>query len=96
MFKNGVLPSIALLLALVWTTAVSAQVGPSENPQLNINLATAEELAAHLEGVGAARAQAIIRHREEYGDFKLVEDLVLVDGIGPAILETNRTRIRVE
>ncbi len=41
-----------------------------------------EDLAL-LPGVGETRARAIIRHREESGPFRQVEDLQKIHGIGP-------------
>ncbi len=60
---------------------------------VNINTATAQELAQVLVGVGTSRAQAIVQYRETYGDFIHPEDLLLVKGIGDRVLETNRGRI---
>ncbi|WP_428801735.1 MULTISPECIES: ComEA family DNA-binding protein [Vibrio] len=60
---------------------------------VNINQATAEELAALLTGIGIKKAQAIVDYREELGKFETAEDLVNVKGIGESILEKNRTRI---
>jgi competence protein ComEA len=48
---------------------------------LNLNTATEEELA-RLPGIGPAKAQAILRMREQRGPFKKVEDLMQVRGIG--------------
>lgn len=63
---------------------------------VNINTAPAEELAQMLDGVGDARAEAIVEFREENGEFLSVEDLKLVSGIGDVTIEQNRERIRVE
>ena len=60
---------------------------------VNINKAQAEELAAVLDGVGAARAQAIVDYREQYGEFASVDELLEVRGIGAAVLEANRAKI---
>jgi competence protein ComEA len=43
-----------------------------------------------LPGVGPATAAAIVAHRDEFGPFASVDDLLLVPGIGPAKLETLR------
>lgn len=50
---------------------------------VNVNTATAEELQA-LEGIGDAKAQAIIAYREAHGDIENMADLKKVDGIGAA------------
>ena len=50
---------------------------------ININQATASQLQK-LNGIGEIKARAIIDYRQEYGDFTSKEDLINVDGIGPA------------
>lgn len=69
----------------------------SENKagQVSINQATAEELAAALNGVGLKKAQAIVSYREEYGNFTGVEQLKEVPGIGNALVERNLPRLKL-
>ena len=55
---------------------------------VNINSATEKELT-HLKGVGKVTAEAIIEYRKEHGDFKSVEDLAKVKGIGSKTIEKN-------
>lgn len=47
---------------------------------ININTALEEELCT-INGVGLSRAQSIIVYRETNGDFKVIEDIMKVDGI---------------
>jgi len=54
--------------------------------QVNINSASVEQLQA-LPGVGAARAEAIVKLRKERGGFRSVEDLLEVKGIGESGLK---------
>ena len=61
--------------------------------QVNINTATAEEIADVLDGVGVRRAEAIVEYREQFGQFESADDLVAVRGIGDHVLETNKDRI---
>ena len=63
---------------------------------VDLNSASAEQLASVPVGVGAAKAQAIIRYRDEVGPFRAVEELEEVKGIGPGIVKRNKTRIRVK
>lgn len=63
---------------------------------VDINHASAEEIAAALKGVGLKRAQAIVAWREAHGPFPSVEALTQVKGIGPATVERNRQRIRLD
>lgn len=60
---------------------------------IDINRADATAIADALEGVGPARAEAIVRYREANGPFHVLEDLDAVEGIGPRTLERNRDRI---
>ncbi len=60
---------------------------------INVNTAGVEQLAQSLEGVGMARAQAIVEYRDKFGPFVDLEDLQEVSGIGPALIETNKDRI---
>lgn len=79
--------------------AVSQVLGvDAETQQLTVNINTAdpETLSDLLNGIGKSRAQAIIEYRERHGGFKNAAELVAVKGIGPSILERNRSVIRVE
>ncbi|MGN1341517.1 MAG: ComEA family DNA-binding protein [Oscillospiraceae bacterium] len=68
---------------------------PAENSWLiNINSAPASELVK-LDGIGEAKARAIVEYREEHGYFTSVDDLVKVSGIGAKTLEKNRDKITV-
>lgn len=63
---------------------------------VDINQANAQELANALQGVGVARAEAIIEYRSEHGPFASIDELVQVQGIGSRIVDMNRDVIRVE
>ena len=62
--------------------------------KIDLNSATSEELE-ELPGIGPAKARAIIDYRELNGPFKSIEAVLEVKGIGPAILEGIRDRVRV-
>ncbi len=62
---------------------------------VNINTATAIELE-QVHGIGAATAAAIVAYRTEHGDFKSVDDLTGVKGIGEKKLETIKEGLSVE
>ena len=59
---------------------------------VNINTATKEELTS-LKGIGDKRAQEIIDYRKKNGDFKSVDDLEKVPGIGPGIMKQIRSQV---
>jgi len=73
------------------TTSESFFIPPQK---ININTAEAWLLEA-LDGIGEEKAQSIIRYREEYGEFRQIEDLKKVSGIGEAIFEKNKDKITV-
>ncbi|MDN3610550.1 ComEA family DNA-binding protein [Vibrio ostreicida] len=62
---------------------------------VNINAASATELADLLTGIGLKKAQAIVHYREKNGPFVNVSDLTLVKGVGQGLVEKNRRRLRL-
>ena len=78
----------------VETAAASGSRSVTSEGRLKLNSATAPELE-RLPGVGPVLAQKIIEYREQYGPFQRIEDLLQVDGIGPAKLEGLRELIVV-
>ncbi len=60
---------------------------------VNVNTADAETISAELQGVGLAKANAIVDYRKAHGPFKSVDDLTLVKGIGERTVEINRAYI---
>lgn len=62
---------------------------------VNINRADEGELTS-LQGIGSSKAQAIILYREMFGDFKTVDELAKVKGIGAKTIENNRSRLSVQ
>lgn len=83
---KGILVAMVLLFA---HTVIGSE-------PVNVNEAAPEELAEKLDGVGDARAEAIVEFREENGPFLSADDLKMVSGIGDATVESNRDRIQVE
>jgi competence protein ComEA len=60
---------------------------------LYINHASVTEIAKKLKGVGKKIAQRIVKTREQLGDFKKLEDLKAVPGMGSAKIQVNKERI---
>jgi len=92
---------IALLFALSFSQplmAKTASVKSSSEQTISINLnkAGAKEIAKALKGVGLKKAQAIVEYREKHGDFKAVEELASVKGIGVATIAKNHNRISLK
>ena len=63
--------------------------------EININKATAEEIALVLNGIGHKKAVAIVEYRKKHGPFKSLEELTKVSGIGAKILEKNKNVIKL-
>jgi competence protein ComEA len=63
---------------------------------VNINSASAEEISEALKGVGMSKAQAIVEYRSENGQFKHIDELVNVKGIGIRTVDINREYILLE
>lgn len=61
---------------------------------ININTADEKELDS-LPGVGPSKAKDIIRYREEKGEFKSIEDIKNVKGIGESSFEKLKDKITV-
>ncbi len=80
--------ALALALALQFAGA-----GPAI-AAVNLNTATKEELIA-LNGIGPAKAQAILDYRKANGPFKSVDDLRNIKGIGAKQLEKLRPELAV-
>ena len=57
------------------------------NELVNINTATKEKLQT-INGIGESKASNIIKYREEHGNFKTIEDIKKVEGIGETLYET--------
>ena len=75
-------------------TQETAQSQARDQSSININRATEAELTS-LHGIGSSKAQAIILYREMFGDFKSVDELTKVRGIGAKTVEKNRSRLRI-
>lgn len=74
--KKSLLSSIPLLLFSAGLFAAP----------VNVNQASAEEIADALSGIGLKKAEAIVEYREQFGEFASVEDLTLVKGIGDKLV----------
>src|SRR4029079_3047874 len=84
-FKKFI-PTLAATLLL--TQLVQAE-------PVNINTADATALAQALNGVGPAKAKAIVSYREKNGPFKTVDQLAMVEGITQKLIDKNRADIKL-
>lgn len=91
--------SLVCFAASGWQGVSWAAEDPQSSSQhqvmstININEASAMEIAEALQGVGEKRAQAIVAYREKNGAFQTLDDLKAVKGIGDKTLEDNASKI---
>jgi competence protein ComEA len=94
----GILTAIPVKAAET-TSAASAQVATEStataSDKVSLNQATAQQLAAALNGIGLKKAEAIISYREQYGAFTDIEQLKEVPGMGNALVERNLSRLKL-
>lgn len=64
--------------------------------KVNINTASAGELASLLNGIGGSKAEAIVRYREQFGPFESIDELSEVTGIGASTVERNRSLLSTQ
>ncbi|WP_439105896.1 ComEA family DNA-binding protein [Congregibacter sp.] len=93
-------PTLAQELASKDSASLAAGVVGQDKAQdmasgVDINTASASELASQLNGIGGSKAEAIVRYREQFGPFESVDELSEVTGIGASTVERNRTLIRI-
>lgn len=79
--STTVLRAASALLLVAFVAALPAAAASAPARVVNVNTATAEQLAL-LPHIGPAIAQRIVDLRESDGPFKGAEDLMLVRGIG--------------
>ncbi|GAA0432070.1 MAG: helix-hairpin-helix domain-containing protein [Bacillota bacterium] len=72
----------------------SSLSGTETNEKLRINQASVEEIES-LSGIGPAKAEAIVRYREENGPFTTIDDLLNVSGIGEKTIEVFQEEIQI-
>jgi competence protein ComEA len=86
---------VAVLMGLaLFFGCCSLHAEETQPAKVNINTASADQLRL-LPRVGESIAKRIIEFREKNGEFKKVEDLMLVKGIGPKNFETLKPYLAV-
>ena len=69
---------------------------PADVSAININQASAPQIAAALKGVGMVTATAIVTYRDVNGPFKTKDALMNVKGVGERTLSKNDEVITLE
>jgi len=85
-FVSTIVPT--MVAAVLVAQAVQAE-------PVNINTADATALAKALNGIGPAKAKAIVNYRDKNGPFKSVDQLAMVEGITQKLIEKNRADIKL-
>ena len=80
------LHTLLLTISLLFSASVFAE-------KININTASAEQIASAMSGIGDSKANAIVEYRSSHGQFKSVDALQNVDGIGEKTIAKNRENI---
>ena len=80
LIRNTLMSFIMALMLLPAVALASTEYKGTET--VNINKANAATLAAYLKGVGANKAEAIVKYRKSNGKFSSIEDLKNVPGVG--------------
>ncbi|MDH5183196.1 MAG: helix-hairpin-helix domain-containing protein [Gammaproteobacteria bacterium] len=75
------------LLAFLLASSIQAQ-------EININTASAQQIASSLKGIGIKKAEEIVRYRNQHGKFKNANDLTKIKGIGKKTVTKNEINIR--
>ena len=70
------------------------KAGSTSDGKVDINTAEKNELMT-LPGIGEAKADAIVRYREEHGTFQKIEDLMEVEGIKEGVFQKVKDQIKV-
>lgn len=67
----------------------------AQQAAVNINTADAQALT-QLKGIGLKKAEAIVAWRKANGNFKTIDQLAEVKGIGSKTVDLNRQNIRLQ
>ncbi len=73
--------ALVLGLSFCFSQTMNGWASQETQKKININTASADELQK-LPGIGAKIAQRIIDYRKEHGEFKRIEEIMKVKGIG--------------
>ena len=79
-----------MLLILCMLFSVNVYAAP-----VNINTATAQEIASSLNGIGIKKAEAIVEYRKKNGKFTSAAGLTGVKGIGDKTVTKNKQDIKL-
>ncbi len=81
--KNLLRNTLLFFALFLFSAFVSARA-------INVNTASAEEIADAMSGIGMTKARAIVDDRKMNGEFKTLDEVARVKGVGLATIEKNR------
>jgi len=82
-------------LLILLSSTLLASVAWAAEP-VNVNTASAEEIAESLNGVGLSKAARIVEYRKANGPFTHLDQLVNVKGIGIRTIDKNKEVILLQ
>lgn len=62
--------------------------------KINLNKADVQTLTKSFKGIGQKRAEAIVSYREAHGNFKSVEELAQVRGLGKTFVNSHLAQLQ--
>ena len=71
---------------------IKQKVKPSQ--KININQATAKQIARSFKGIGKKRSESIVAYRTTHGAFKNLDELSKVAGLSPRFVKKNAERLQ--
>lgn len=100
MKRAGLIRWVGLLMVLVFMGSLStmalAQEKKIPGKTVNINKATAEEIAKSCPLIPLGLAKKIVQYREEMGVFQSLEELLQVEGINKTLLNRVKSFLLLE
>jgi competence protein ComEA len=78
---------------LIFATVLSLMTLNASAEPVDLNTASAQEIAKSLNGIGLSKAKKIIEYRNRFGPIDTPEELLAIKGIGEKTLEKNRSKM---
>lgn len=74
----------------------AAVVKPDKKPisKIDLNTADIKSLSQAVKGIGQKRAEAIVKYRQEHGNFKSIEELAQVRGLGQQFVKKHLVQLQ--
>jgi competence protein ComEA len=74
------------------SSAAATPAPPKPSDPVHVNKASVDELESAL-GLSKAEAEAIVRYREQHGDFKTWQEISSIPGVPPEKIKNNQKRL---